>query len=157
MSHAFPSQKRRGFCRPAPGSWHTSHRTGNVMACIAPTGGLPQPKNLLACRHVPMHGVRIYPLPKKLSPSRWPVSARAGWAVRGGMISQFFILTPRGDTVVSKDYRGDCPRGKHSVTPLFVSSLGVVCCRDFISDALKSDDVRSPCQRSHTHPPCHRP
>ena len=27
------------------------------------------------------------------------------------MISQFFILTPRGDTVVSKDYRGDCPRG----------------------------------------------
>ena len=28
------------------------------------------------------------------------------------MISQFFILTPRGDTVVSKDYRGDCPRGE---------------------------------------------
>jgi len=27
------------------------------------------------------------------------------------MISQLFILTPRGDTVVSKDYRGDCPRG----------------------------------------------
>jgi len=65
------------------------------------------------------------------------------------MISQFFILTPRGDTVVSKDYRGDCPRGKHSVTPLFVSSLGVYC-RDFISDALKSDDVRSPCQLTHT-------
>ena len=31
------------------------------------------------------------------------------------MISQFFILTPRGDTVVSKDYRGDCPRGEHSL------------------------------------------
>jgi hypothetical protein len=73
------------------------------------------------------------------------------------MISQFFILTPRGDTVVSKDYRGDCPRGKHSVTPLFVSSLGIlcVCCREFIS-ALKSD-VRSPCLRSRTPPPCHRP
>lgn len=27
------------------------------------------------------------------------------------MISQFFLLTPRGDTIVSKDYRGDVPRG----------------------------------------------
>ena len=27
-------------------------------------------------------------------------------------ISQLFILTPRGDAVVSKDFRGDCPRGK---------------------------------------------
>eukprot|EP00729_Bicosta_minor_P003907 gene3907-22990_t len=26
-------------------------------------------------------------------------------------ISQLFILTPRGDAVVSKDFRGDCPRG----------------------------------------------
>lgn len=31
------------------------------------------------------------------------------------MISQLFILTPRGDTVVSKDYRGDCPRGMSEI------------------------------------------
>ena len=28
-------------------------------------------------------------------------------------ISQLFILTPRGDAVVSKDFRGDCPRGEY--------------------------------------------
>lgn len=27
------------------------------------------------------------------------------------MISQFFILAPRGDTIVAKDYRGDVVRG----------------------------------------------
>ena len=27
-------------------------------------------------------------------------------------ISQFFILTPRGDTIVAKDYRGDVVRGR---------------------------------------------
>eukprot|EP00039_Didymoeca_costata_P001126 m.49951 g.49951 ORF g.49951 m.49951 type:complete len:448 (+) comp10641_c0_seq1:128-1471(+) len=31
------------------------------------------------------------------------------------MISQLFILTPRGDTVVAKDYRGDCPRGTSDI------------------------------------------
>eukprot|EP00243_Klebsormidium_subtile_P003398 TRINITY_DN16787_c0_g1_i1.p1 TRINITY_DN16787_c0_g1~~TRINITY_DN16787_c0_g1_i1.p1 ORF type:complete len:445 (-),score=122.88 TRINITY_DN16787_c0_g1_i1:208-1542(-) len=27
------------------------------------------------------------------------------------MISQFFVLSPRGDTIISRDYRGDVPRG----------------------------------------------
>ncbi len=31
------------------------------------------------------------------------------------MISQFFILTPRGDTIVSKDYRGDVARGTSDI------------------------------------------
>ena len=26
------------------------------------------------------------------------------------MISQFFIVSPRGDTLIFKDYRGDVPR-----------------------------------------------
>ena len=26
------------------------------------------------------------------------------------MISQFFIVSPRGDTLINKDYRGDVPR-----------------------------------------------
>jgi hypothetical protein len=30
------------------------------------------------------------------------------------MLSQFFILTPRGDTIVAKDYRGDVVRGPSS-------------------------------------------
>ena len=28
-------------------------------------------------------------------------------------ISQFFILSPRGDVIISKDYRGDSPAGLH--------------------------------------------
>ena len=27
------------------------------------------------------------------------------------MLSQFFVLSPRGDTIISKDYRGDSPPG----------------------------------------------
>eukprot|EP00041_Stephanoeca_diplocostata_P004609 m.47741 g.47741 ORF g.47741 m.47741 type:complete len:447 (-) comp15235_c0_seq1:217-1557(-) len=40
------------------------------------------------------------------------------------MISQFFILTPRGDTVVSKDYRGDCPRGTADIFFRKLKSFG---------------------------------
>ena len=27
------------------------------------------------------------------------------------MLSQFFVLSPRGDTIISKDFRGDSPQG----------------------------------------------
>ena len=30
---------------------------------------------------------------------------------RATMLSQFFVLSPRGDTIISKDYRGDSPPG----------------------------------------------
>ena len=50
------------------------------------------------------------------------------------MISQFFIMSPRGDTLIFKDYRGDVPRSttdkfwrevkyaKGDAHPVFVSS-----------------------------------
>lgn len=30
-------------------------------------------------------------------------------------LSQFFVMSPRGDTIISRDFRGDCPRGTSEV------------------------------------------
>ena len=53
---------------------------------------------------------------KRVDTSR-KAEAQVGPARRGGraavasaMLSQFFVLSPRGDTIISKDFRGDCRR-----------------------------------------------
>ncbi|XP_066400378.1 AP-4 complex subunit mu-like [Miscanthus floridulus] len=34
---------------------------------------------------------------------------------RGGMISQFFVLSQRGDHIVFRDYRGEVPKGSAEI------------------------------------------
>ena len=50
-----------------------------------------------------------------LTPVQGPVVTcavrRRPRAERATMLSQFFVLSPRGDTIISKDYRGDSPPG----------------------------------------------
>lgn len=61
------------------------------------------------CKPVPLTVSRCCTCPS--SSLAKPVAFTSSQLPLAAMISQFFILTPRGDTIVSRDYRGDVVRG----------------------------------------------
>ena len=45
---------------------------------------------------------------------------------RESMLSQFFVLSPRGDTIISKAYRGDSPPGAAEAHMKCLELLGIL-------------------------------